>query len=94
MTDREHDALFRRLVTALETLAGIPAPVVEAKVPAGNVTAKDMVSLIRRTRQPEPELDDRGLTSGGTIPEEFWSRPDPDKGRMARTKRLPMGRPL
>jgi hypothetical protein len=59
-------------------------------------SARSTVSVVRRNylASDEPEMDDRGLTSGGTPPEEFWSRPDPDKAAMKRTRKLPMGRPL
>lgn len=69
-------------------------PVVPAKP---KPSTKDLVTVLHRDwRKPvEPEMDDRGLTSGGTDPREFWSRPDPyPKAKRDATKAKKMGRPL
>jgi len=73
-----------------------PPPVVEP-TPEPKKPRTSSVSVIRRNylATDEPEVDDRGLTSGGTVPEEFWSRPDPyPKSKRERMRPRKMGRPL
>jgi hypothetical protein len=92
MTEHQYDKLMLRLVVALETIAGIPQPKpIEgpAEKPAKPMM-RDRVAVIDRSR-PEPETDPLG--QGGTPPEEFWRRGDPDAAAMKRPARK-MGRPL
>lgn len=58
---------------------------------------KTRVSLVRRDRSHEPETPMGTLSQGGTPPEEFWSRPDPDAAALGRRpmrggRRLPVTR--
>jgi hypothetical protein len=92
MTDRQFDRLFERLVVAVERLAGIeqPKPIEGPAEKPATTAMRDRVAVIDRSR-PEPETDPLG--QGGTPPEEFWRRGDPDAAAMKRPARK-MGRPL
>jgi len=104
--DAELLAVLTRLADVLDRMA--PPPAVQTPLDPGASPDRlpidqgpepvkprsSSVTVIRRNylATDEPEMDERGLTSGGTPPEEFWARPDPDKAAMKRTRKLPMGR--
>jgi hypothetical protein len=89
MTDHAFDLLMIRLVVAVEKLAGIEQPKTETK--PTKVDVKRDVSVI--DRRPEPETNPGLLGQGGTDPDAFWKRGDPDAAAMKRPARK-MGRPL
>ncbi len=66
--------LLERLTEAMERISPPPA------VAAAPSDMKDVASAVRLRRDGRhlPDgPDDRGLTRGGTPPEEFWNRKEP-----------------
>lgn len=90
MTDRQFDKLAERLVLAVEKLAGIAPPA--AKPVTLPIDPKTLVGIAVRHYDDAP--DDRGLTRGGTPPEEFWAREDRDAAAMRRPTRSERRRPV
>ena len=106
--ERELLAVLTRLVVVLERMSPPPVaqtpidpgaspdllPIDQGPTPVKKPTGTS-VTVIRRNylQTDEPEMDERGLTSGGRIPEDFWNEKDPyPREKRDRMKPKKMGR--
>ena len=93
LPDAEREIVIAFLKRVRLNPGSLPKP-----TPTSREEMRKNVSVIRRDRGPrEPESGMGTLTSGGTPPEEFWSRPDSEAAALDRRpmrggRRMPITR--
>ena len=81
LDEPEREIVIRFLRKVRLPAGTLPTP----KPTSSREDMKRNVSVIRRDRGlREPESGLGTLSQGGTLPEEFWSRPDPDAAALDR----------